>query len=321
MDGDIESLSPRVLLGCGTFGGIGGAPKLVGKGLDRQSSLATLDEAVTLGINFWDTAESYCGGESELVIGEWLKTRPGAVTAGVRLATKAAPPKEAGRQFDSEYVERMLDGSLARLGRESVALMMAHAMCPRTPIETMVDAFGAVVESGKASQIGCCNVTADVLITALETAKRMNLPGFAWVQNGFSLLAPLGDIEVRAVCRDWGLAYCAYSPLAGGVLSGKYRRGEAFPPDTRMALRPDGLVLSDSTHDALDALIAMAQARNVEPAVLALAWVLSHPDVAAPVVGPSRHAPHLAHVAKARAIVLTPDEREQLSSIFASTAQ
>jgi aryl-alcohol dehydrogenase-like predicted oxidoreductase len=314
----IESPRPRVILGCGTFGGIGGALQLVGMGLNRQSALATLDEAAALGIDFWDTAESYAGGESELAIGAWLATRPGPIAAQIRLATKTAPPKEADHLFDSQYVQRKLDGSLARLGLERVDLMMAHAICPRTPIETMVEAFGAVVESGKAGQVGCCNVGPETLIAALETARRMNLPGFTWVQNGFSLLAPLADAEVRAICRERGLTYCAYSPLAGGVLSGKYRRGEPFPPDTRMALRPDGLVLSERTHDALDTLRAMANARNVESAVLALAWVLSHPDFIAPVVGPSRYAPHLAHVAKSMEIELTQVEREQLSSAFAT---
>src|SRR5208282_6392405 len=121
---------PRVLLGCGTFGGIGGARHLVGRGLDRAAAFATLDEALALGIDVLDTAERYAGGESERTIGEWLLRRPPEVTTGVRIATKVAPPTVDGSDgvpFNRAYIEEKLETSLERLGLERVTFYLSHA--------------------------------------------------------------------------------------------------------------------------------------------------------------------------------------------------
>ncbi len=312
----------RVILGCGTFGGIGGARDLIGRGLDREAAFATMDEAVALGIDVFDTAERYADGESERAMGEWLHSRPETVTSRVRVATKVAPPKADGADgvpFDRDYIERKLAVSLERLGLDRVAFYLSHAPDEVTPIEKTVEGFAAVVESGRAAHIGCCNVDVAQLLEALEAADRLGVRGFEWVQNGYSLLSPDDEREVRAVCRERGLGFTPFSPLAGGVLTGKYRRGESFPEGTRMALRPEGhaALMTDAVHDALDRLRGAAAARGVSPGALALAWVLSHPDCTAPVVGPSRRAPHLGHVAEALAVELTADDREQLTRWFA----
>jgi len=260
-----------------------------------------LDEAVSLGINVLDTAERYAGGASERVIGAWLDSRPDEVTSGVRIATKVAPDRLAGAAFDRAYIVRKFETSLDRLGVAGVTFYLSHAPDDHTPIEATLEGFAAVVESGGATHIGCCNVTAAQLVEALEASERLGLPAFEWVQNGFSLLAPGADREVRAMCRERGLGYTPFSPLAGGVLTGKYRRGEPFPEGTRMALRPEGHaeLMTDAVHDALDRLRAAAADRDVSCGALALAWIMAHPDCDAPVVGPSRSAPHLGHVAEA----------------------
>jgi aryl-alcohol dehydrogenase-like predicted oxidoreductase len=156
------------------------------------------------------------------------------------------------------------------------------------------------------------------LIEALDAADRLGLPGFEWVQNGFSLLSPDDDGEVRAVCRERGLGYTPFSPLAGGVLTGKYRRGEPFPDGTRMALRPEAHagLMTDAVHDALDLLRDAAAARGVSCGGLALAWVIADPTCTAPIVGPSRAAPHLGHVAEALKLELTADEHAQFAAWF-----
>ena len=195
-------------------------------------------------------------------------------------------------------------------------MYMAHALCDTTPVQQPVEAFATVIESGRAERIGCCNVGPGQLLAALEEAERKRLPGFEWVQNSFSLLAPGADREVRAICRERGIGYSPYSPLAGGVLTGKYQRGEPFPSGTRMALRPDGTALTDATHDALDTLQDVAQARGTSSAAMAMAWNIGHPDCAAPVAGPSRMAPHLGHVAEAVSLTLTDRERDLLDLAF-----
>ena len=313
---------PRAFLGCGNFGGIGGARLLIGRGLDRRAAFATLDEALALGIDVLDTAERYADGESERAIGEWLRRRPRELTAGVRIATKVAPPIVDGvdrAAFDRAYIEKKLETSLERLGGvDRVTFYLSHAPDETTPIEETVEGFAAAIASGRVAHVGCCNVSAAALVEALEAAERLGVPGFEWVQNGFSLLSPNDDREVRAVCRERSLGYTPFSPLAGGVLTGKYRRGEPFPEGTRMALRPEGLaaLMTDSVYAALDQLRDAATARGVSCGGLALAWVLAHPDCTAPVVGPSKTAPHLGHVAEALEIALTADEHARLAALF-----
>jgi aryl-alcohol dehydrogenase-like predicted oxidoreductase len=312
---------PRAFLGCGTFGGIGGARHLVGRGLDRKAAFATLDAALALGIDVLDTAERYADGESERAIGEWLRQRPPELTRGVRIATKVAPPTVDGvdgTSFDRAYIERKLETSLDRLGLERVTFYLSHAPDKTTPIEETVEGFAAAIDAGRVAHVGCCNVGSEELMEALDAAERLGVPGFEWVQNGFSLLSPNDDREVRAVCRERGLGYTPFSPLAGGVLTGKYQRGEPFPEGTRMALRPEAHVemMTDAVHAALDQLRDAATARGVSCGALALAWVMAHPGCTAPVVGPSRGAPHLAHVAEALGLKVTADEHALLAQWF-----
>ncbi len=316
---------PRAILGCGTFGGIGGARHLVGRGLDRNAAFAVLDEALALGIDVLDTAERYADGESERAIGEWLRQRPRELTSKVRIATKVAPPKDDGidgTQFDRAYIERKLQVSLERLGLERVTFYLCHAPDKTTSIEKTVEGFAAVIAAGRVGHVGCCNVTAEELIGALDAAEKLGVPGFEWVQNGFSLLSPEDDREVRAVCRDRGLGYTPFSPLAGGILTGKYARGQPFPEGTRMALRPEGNaeMMTDKVHDAIDRLRSAAARRSVTCGGLALAWLLAHPDCTAPVVGPSRAAPHLHHLAEALELVLTAEEYARITSWFETAA-
>ena len=267
----------------------------------------------------WDTAERYAHGESASTLGAWLASRPPALAQQIRIATKVAPASLEGLDgvlFDTAYVERKLDASLERLGCRRVALYMAHALCETTSIRLTVEAFAAVIDSGRAEHIGCCNVGPGPLLAALEAAERHGLPGFEWVQNSFSLLTPGADRELRAICGERGIGYSPYSPLAGGVLPGKYRHAEPFPAGTPMALRPDGTALTAATHDALDALRDMAQARKNSSAAVALAWIIGHPDCSAPVAGPSRTAPHLGLVSEALSLSLTGRERDQLDLAF-----
>lgn len=315
--------SPSLILGCGTFGGIGGARHLIGKGLDVAGAEETMDEAVRLCILLWDTAERYADGASETAIGNWLSSRRPELTDHVRIATKVAPASRGGgsdQRFDREYIASKMEESLRRLRRPRVALYLAHAPCDITPVEEVVEAFAAILELGHAERVGCCNVDVRGLSAALEAADRMGVRGFEWVQNSFSLLDPHADREVRDVCRERGIVYSAYSPLAGGILSGKYRRGEAFPPDSRMSLRPDDRSLSEGTHDALDVLRSIAAERAVTCAAIGVAWILGHPDGVVPVVGPARHSPHLTHVSEALAVNLSGDERMRLEHAFLGAA-
>jgi aryl-alcohol dehydrogenase-like predicted oxidoreductase len=313
----------RLVLGCGTFGGIGGSPELVGRGLDEQAAFETLDEAVGLGITLFDTAERYAGGASERMIGRWLAERDPVVTGRVRLATKVAPPyvDGPGGRFDAAFLEEKFAGSLQRLGVNAVELLLTHAPDDGTPIEETLEGLEAIRTGGRCRLVGACNVDAGQLRAALDAAERLGIGGYQVVQNGYSLLRPEDGREVRSICAERDLAFTPFSPLAGGALTGKYRRDAIPPPDSRMALRPDGVdeMLTPAVHDAIDRLRSEAEIEHdVECGVLALAWLLHHREVTAPIIGPARRLPHLDLASRALDIVLSDADLAKIEFWFSS---
>jgi 1-deoxyxylulose-5-phosphate synthase len=320
--GDREAwASGPLILGCGTFGGIGGAVRLIGRGLDEPAAIAVMDEAVAHGITLFDTAESYGAGASEEMIGRWLRAVDAATREGVRIATKVAPPRgvDAGRPFDRPYIELTFAGSLDRLGVSSVELLLSHAPDDGTPIEATLEGLEAVRESGQCRSVGACNVDAAQLTTALEAADRLGYAPYHVVQNGYSLLSPNDELAVRRICAERGIAFTPFSPLAGGALTGKYQRDSSPPPESRLALRPDGVdeLLTPAAHDAIDRLGGLAARRfGVECGSLALAWLLGRDDVTAVVIGPSRTAPHLGLGVRALGVDLPRDVAAEIGSWF-----
>jgi aryl-alcohol dehydrogenase-like predicted oxidoreductase len=316
----------QLVLGCGNFGGVGGAAHLVGRGLDESASTAAMDEAVDLGITLFDTAERYALGASETMIGRWLAEREANVTARIRIATKVAPAFADGSddRFDAALIERKLSGSLDRLGVDAVELLLSHAPDDDTPIEDTLEGFEAMRASGRCRLVGGCNLDADQLTAALDAADRLGLDGYQVVQNGYSLLQPSDDARVRVMCRERGLAYTAFSPLAGGALTGKYERDVAPPPDSRLALRPEGVdeILSPALYDAIDRLRDRAAEKYVAACgALALAWLLRREDVSAFIAGPSRRAPHLELAAQAATLAVTDEDVADIESWFTPEQQ
>ena len=176
---------------------------------------------------------------------------------------------------------------------------------------------GDLVRGGKAGAVGASNFSGEQLAEALELSELEGLPRYEWVQNGFSLLDQ-GDREsVFPVCREHGLGYTPFSPLAGGWLTGKYRRGEPLPAGSRMTLRPEPYVgySSDRVFDALETLEREAAAREVSTAGLALAWALAHTELTAIVIGPS-NAGHLEPAFEALELQLSPADRDHLTEVF-----
>lgn len=313
----------RVVLGCGSFGGIGGAKDLIGRGLNLEASLATLDEAAALGVTMLDTAERYAAGASESMIGRWLAERDRSVTDPVRITTKVAPPGMSGRDdpFDGSFIEPIFAGSLERLGVGRVEWLLIHAPDDTTPVEATLEGLESIRASGRCGHVGACNLDAGQLRTALAAADRLGITGYELVQNGYSLLGPDDDAEVRSICRESGLEFTAFSALAGGVLTGKYRRGQSPAPGTRLALRPEGFdeLLTPAVHDAIDGLVAVAEAHGVSAGGLALAWLMHH--VTALITGPGRTAPHLRVVAEALRVNLDNETMTELTESFRSAAR
>lgn len=317
--GSSDWVAGSVILGCGTFGGIGGARHLIGKGLDADASGAVLDEALSLGITMLDTAERYADGISERTIGQWLAAQPSGSTDAVRITTKVAPlDGSAHASFDLAYIEPLFAGSLERLGVERVDWLLTHAQDGATPIEATLEGLEAIRCSGRCDHVGGCNLDASQLRAAIAAADRLGIRGYELVQNGFSLLQPDDGDDVRAICREHELAFTAFSPLAGGVLTGKYRRDQPPPPGSRLALRPDGVdaLLTPEVFDAIDVLVDVAAEREVAPGAVALAWLLARDDVTAVITGPATTPPHLQLAQEAMSLELDDSVMAGLTKQF-----
>jgi aryl-alcohol dehydrogenase-like predicted oxidoreductase len=210
-----------------------------------------------------------------------------------------------------DRIRRQIDASLARLGVDAVPLFLAHAMDPNVPIAETIGTFEELVEEGRLRAYGGSNVDA----AWLEEALRHGRP--SWAQNSYSLLEREDEDEAIRICIREGLGYTPYSPLAGGWLTGKYRRGEAPPPGSRMTLRPDPYLhfQNDRVFDALEAFEEHARKRGTSPAALAIAWLLGDPNVTAVVVGP-RRPEQLRPAIEALDLQLSSSERDQLSGLF-----
>jgi aryl-alcohol dehydrogenase-like predicted oxidoreductase len=309
----------RVVLGCGNFGGIGSAPAFFGQGESEEEAFAIMDAAWELGITAFDTADAYGGGRSETAIGKWLRSKGPEVRDGLVVTTKTFNPMREGgdRGLSRTRILRQIDSSLDRLGLERVPLYMAHAWDSATPIEETLRAFDELVQAGKVGAIGASNVTGEQLAEALALSELEGMARFEWAQNAYSLLEHVADEDVLPVCREHGLGFTPFGPLSGGWLTGKYRRDDEFPVGSRMATRPEPYqhLVRDELFDGLGALSAAAGDRGVSMAGLALAWVLSSPDVTAAVVGPRRPA-HLEPVLEALSIALDQAERDSLAALF-----
>jgi 1-deoxyxylulose-5-phosphate synthase len=292
---------PRVALGCGNFGGVGSAPAFFGQGLTQDQAFELMDAAWESGLTHFDTADAYGGGRSETAIGRWMTSR------GVRpqFTTKTYNPMEAGGDhgLKPERITRQLHTSLDRLGVDHVELYLAHEFDPDVPLSETIGAFEQARADGTVGAYGVSNFTAAQLDSSLAAGAP------SAIQNSYSLLARQQEQDVLALCAERGVSYLAFSPLAGGWLTGKYRRGEPFPAGSRMTQRPEPYreFVSAAVFDALDRLAAIAADRGMSMGGLALAWLLADERVGQIVVGPGRPA-HLAVVGEALRNPLTTQE-------------
>ena len=310
----------RVVLGCGNFGGIGSKPSLFGQGTSREEAFRLLDAAWDMGITTLDTADAYGGGRSESFIGEWLRTKGSDVRTRIVIVTKTFNPMEEGadRGLSRSRIRRQVGTSLERLGIDRLPLYMTHAWDPDVAQEETLGAFDELVREGIVGAVGASNYTAEQVAEALELSALEGLTRYEWVQNAFSLLEQGDRQTMFPLCHEHGLGYAPFGPLAGGWLTGKYRRGEEAPAGSRMTLRPEGGegYRTDATFAALEAFERDAQTRGVSMAALALAWLLHVPELTAIVVGPNDVA-QLTPVRDALDIRLDADEHARIGALFA----
>jgi aryl-alcohol dehydrogenase-like predicted oxidoreductase len=295
---------PRVILGCGNFGGIGSAPAVFGQGDTLEQALELMDAAWEAGITWFDTADAYGGGRSETYIGEWIRTRK---PDGLRITTKTFNPMDEGEDHGLApvRVRRQIETSLARLGVERVDLYLAHDWDDEVQAAELAGVFEELVAAGKIGAYGLSNVDGSQLRDALGAGH------FSAVQNSYSLLDREVEEEVLPLCAEHGLWFQVHSPLMGGWLTGKYRRDAPAPEGSRMTLRsgPYEHLRDDRVYDALERL-----ERRGDPTTLAFAWLLADERVSV-VVAP-RRPEHLQPALAALEQPLAAHERRELADLF-----
>jgi aryl-alcohol dehydrogenase-like predicted oxidoreductase len=254
----------RVGLGCNNFG----------RRLDLERTHAVVEAALAEGINFLDTAESYGDGKSERFLGEVLEGR----RAEVVLATKFGWNADQGGSRD--YMRRAIAGSLERLRTDAVDLYYYHRPDGVTPIAETIEAMKELLDEGMVRAIGVSNFSAEQLDEAVKAGP------VAALQNRYNLLERGAEADVLPKCGELGVAFIPYFPLASGLLTGKYRRGEDPPPGSR--LESQGEALSDEAFDEIERLEEFAEARGRSLLEVAIAGLASQPAVASVIAGATR---------------------------------
>lgn len=270
----------RVGLGCNNFGGR----------IDFDATRAVVEAALEAGITFFDTAEVYGGGNSERFLGELLEGRRDEVV----VATKFGWGEQRGH-CDGATIRSSVEGSLERLRTDHIDLYYVHKPDPDTPLAETLQTLDELVEAGTVRAIGCSNFSAEQLVEADRVARELGTARFEAVQNRYSLLDRADDTEVLPVCRDLGIGYVPYFPLASGLLTGKYRRGEAAPEGTRLA----GREIEDERLARVERLERFAEERGHTILELAISALASTPGMTSVIAGATKPGQIRANVAAA----------------------
>lgn len=275
----------RACLGAMNFGTSNEAP------CGEAEAKRIIDAFVDAGYNFIDTANVYTGGQSEEIVGRAVAGRRDSVVIATKARGAQGPgPNDVG--LSRLHLTRALEASLRRLNTEYIDLYQMHAWDPETPIEETMATLDGFVRSGKVRYIGCSNFTGSQIVEAQWAAARQNGTPFVSLQPRYSLLAREIEADVLPACMRHGMGTLIYSPLAGGMLSGKYRRGEAPPEDSRFARRARagntrfGNTLSDSNFDIVDTVKEVAAGLDTTPAAVSIAWCLTRRGVTSAIIGP-----------------------------------
>jgi aryl-alcohol dehydrogenase-like predicted oxidoreductase len=300
-------------MGTMTFGGKGGFASVGSTGVEEARR--QLDQCLEAGVNLFDTADVYSTGLSEEIVGEVLE----GVRDDVLLATKARMPMGDGPNdagLSRHHLVTECEASLRRLRTDHIDLYQVHEWDGQTPLEETLVALDDLVHAGKVRYVGCSNYASWQLMKALGIAERRGLTRFVSQQIHYTLQAREAEYELVPASIDQGLGILVWSPLAGGLLSGKYRRGEPGPAGSRHLSGWDEPPVRDEEmlYDIVDVLVEVAKDRGASPAQVALAWLLERPAVTSVVVG-ARTAEQLADNLGAAELSLGAEERARLEEV------
>lgn len=271
----IGSLDVSVVgLGCNNFG----------RRLDEEATAKVVKAALDEGINFFDTADTYGGTKSEEFLGRALGPRRDRVVIATKFGNRIDDERQGARP---EYVKRACEDSLRRLGTDYIDLYQLHAPDPSVPIADTLGALDELVKAGKVREIGCSNFSADQLHEA-DTCAKPGAARFVSVQNEYSLLHREPGKGVLAECAALNIAFIPYFPLANGLLTGKYRKGQPLPGNSRITDGWHGELLTEENLDKVEQLIAFAEARGHTILELAISWLLERQMVSSVIAGATK---------------------------------
>jgi aryl-alcohol dehydrogenase-like predicted oxidoreductase len=288
---------------------------------DEATSAQIVNEAIDSGITYFDTADEYGSnyadpndpagwGRSEEHLGRALGSRRDQVVIGSKFGVHPHGAAEGGGA-SADWARKAAEASLRRLGTDRIDLYQLHFPDPSVPIEETLGILDAIVQEGKVIEIGCCNFTGQMLDEAADTAKRTGLRPFASIQSPLNLIQRATLEDVMPTCERRGMAFIPYYPLASGMLTGKYRRGEPLPQGTRLNEQLDekarARIFSDRGFARIEALHAFASERGHTLLELAFAWLLGYPSVATVIAGAARPG-QAATNSSAANWQLTPEE-------------
>jgi aryl-alcohol dehydrogenase-like predicted oxidoreductase len=305
----IGSLEVSIVgLGCNNFGWR----------LDYDRTVAVVDAALDAGINFLDTADIYGGTESEEFLGRALEGRRDKVVLATKFGMKVDEQRQGARP---DYVRRACEDSLRRLRTDRIDLYQLHQPDPSTPIVETLAALDELVRSGKVREIGCSNFSVEQLREAKAAAGQGagRNASFVSVQNEYSLLHREPEREVLAECEREGIAFLPFFPLAGGMLTGKYRSGQPAPENTRLSKGGGSTrFLNDRNLAIVEELAQFAAFRGHSLLELAFSWLLSHPPVSSVIAGATSPAQVRANV-EAAGWRLTPADLAEIDKLAPAT--
>ncbi|MGJ9412094.1 aldo/keto reductase [Aeromicrobium sp. CF4.19] len=295
---------PVVGIGCNAFG----------SRVDADGTRAVVDAAIDAGVTFFDTADVYGLGESETLLGRALVGRRDEVVIATKFGMdmQGRSGEDDGRRGSAAYVRAAVEASLRRLGTDHIDLYQLHTPDPLTDLDETLGALALLVEEGLVRAIGCSNLQAWQVVDAHWRATSAGLPAFVTAQNEYSLYNRTAEVELAPACADLGVGILPYFPLAYGLLTGKYRRGEPAPVGSRLEQQSGRLESAD--WGRIDALQAFADERDITLLQLAMGGLVAQRAVCSVIAGISRPE-QVRSNAEAAAWVPSEDDLAALAEI------
>ncbi|MFC0429369.1 aldo/keto reductase [Kutzneria buriramensis] len=293
-----------------------------GRETDEEGSHAQLDAFAAAGGTLIDTADVYSGGVSETIVGKWLASRPGEVTDKIVIATKGRFPTDTTDPnavgLSRRHLDQALTASLRRLGIETIDLYQVHAWDPITPLAETLEFLDGAVRTGKIRYYGLSNFLGWQVQKAVDLAEARGLVKPVTLQPQYNLLSREIEWEIVPACESTGLGLLPWSPLAGGMLTGKYQRDAEAPADTRLSNAGTSSFFvqrsaAQRTWDVIETVRTIATEREISAAQVALAWVKGRTQVTSVIIG-ARTQEQFADNMAAADLVLTEKEMERLNT-------